>query len=38
LVVIFKWGKNKDYVFVLTAYPAKRKHVETYLRTTGGVQ
>jgi D-alanine-D-alanine ligase-like ATP-grasp enzyme len=37
LVVIFKWGKNKDYVFILTAYPAKRAHVEVYLRTTGGV-
>lgn len=36
LVVIFKWGANKDTVFILTAYPAKRKHVEVYLRTTGG--
>jgi len=38
LVVIFKWGKKKDYIFILTAYPAKRKHVEVYLRTTGGIQ
>jgi hypothetical protein len=38
LVVIFKWGRNKGYVFILTAYPAKRRHVEVYLRTTGGVQ
>lgn len=38
LVVIFKWGKNKDYVFILTAYPAKRAHVEVYLRTVGGIQ
>ena len=37
LVVIFKWGKDKDCMFILTAYPAKRKHVEIYLRTTGGV-
>lgn len=37
LVVIFKWGKNKDYVFVVTAYPAKRAHVEVFLRTVGGV-
>lgn len=35
LVVIFKWGRNKDTVFVLTAYPAKRRHVEVYLRTLG---
>ena len=38
LVVIFKWGKNKDYVFIVTAYPAKRAHVEVYLRTVGGIQ
>ena len=38
LVVIFKWGKNKDSVFVVTAYPAKRAHVEVFLRTVGGVQ
>jgi hypothetical protein len=38
LVVIFKWSKNKDYAFILTAYPAKRVHVEVYLRTTGGVR
>jgi hypothetical protein len=38
LVVIFKWGKNKDTVFVVTAYPAKRVHVEVYLRTVGGIQ
>ena len=38
LVVIFKWGKNKDTVFVVTAYPAKRAHVEVYLRTVGGIQ
>jgi len=38
LVVIFKWGKNKAYVFILTAYPARRPHVEVYLRTVGGVQ
>lgn len=37
LVVIFKWGKDKDCMFILTAYPAKRKHVEIYMRTTGGV-
>lgn len=36
LVVIFKWGKNKGAVFILTAYPARRKHVEVYVRTTGG--
>jgi len=36
LVVIFKWGPKKETVFILTAYPAKRKHVEVYLRTTGG--
>ena len=36
LVVIFNWGRNKDPAFMLTAYPAKRKHVEVYLRTTGG--
>ena len=35
---IFKWGKNKDAVFVVTAYPAKGKHVEVYLRTTGGLR
>ncbi len=33
LVVIFKWGKHRDKVFILTAYPAKRKHVEVYLKT-----
>ncbi len=38
LVVIFKWGKNKDNVFIITAYPAKRAHVEVYLRTVGGVR
>ena len=38
LVVIFKWGKNKDTVFVITAYPAKRAHVEVYLRAVGGIQ
>lgn len=38
LVVIFKWGKNKAYVFILTAYPAIRAQVEVYLRTVGGVQ
>ncbi|MDP2605312.1 MAG: hypothetical protein Q8S00_22450, partial [Deltaproteobacteria bacterium] len=38
LVVIFKWGKNMDTVFVVTAYPAKRAHVESFLRTVGGVQ
>ena len=39
LVVIFiKWGKSKDTVFVVTAYPAKRAHVESFLRTVGGVQ
>jgi hypothetical protein len=37
LVVIFKWGKKKDTMFILTAYPAKRKHVEVYLRTIGGL-
>lgn len=36
LVVIFKWGRKKDSVFILTAYPAKRKHVEIYLKTVGG--
>lgn len=36
LVVIFKRGRDKDTVFILTAYPAKRKHVEVYLKTTGG--
>ena len=36
LVVIFKWGRKKDSVFILTAYPAKRKHAEVYLRTVGG--
>ena len=38
LVVIFKWGKDEDYVFIVTAYPAKRAHVEAYLRTAGGIQ
>ncbi|MDZ4347681.1 MAG: hypothetical protein U1E51_35160 [Candidatus Binatia bacterium] len=38
LVVIFKWGKNMDTVFVVTAYPAKRAHVEIFWRTVGGVQ
>ena len=38
LVVIFKWGKKKDTVFVITAYPAKRAHVEVYLRAVGGIQ
>lgn len=33
LVVIFKWGKHRDEVFILTSYPAKRKHVEVYLKT-----
>ena len=36
LVVIFKRGRDKDAVLILTAYPAKRKHVEVYLKTTGG--
>jgi hypothetical protein len=34
----FQMGKNKAYVFILTAYPARRAHVEAYLRTVGGVQ
>jgi hypothetical protein len=38
LVVIFKWGKNKEIVFMVTAYPAKRAHVESYLKITGGVR
>ena len=38
LIVVFKWGKNKETVFVVTAYPAKRKHVEVYLRTIGGLR
>ena len=38
LVVIFKWGKDKDSVFIVTAYPAKKSHVEVYLRSTGGVR
>lgn len=38
LVVIFKWGRKKDSVFILTAYAAKRKHVEAYLRTVGGLR
>jgi hypothetical protein len=38
LVVIFKWGKNMVTVFVVTAYPAKKAHVEVFLRTVGGVQ
>ena len=38
LVVVFKWGKNKDTVFIVTAYPAERRHVEVYLRTTGGLR
>lgn len=38
LVVIFKWGKNKAHLFILTAYPARRAQVEVYLRTVGGVQ
>ena len=38
LVVIFKWGRKKDSVFILTAYPAKRKHVEVYLKTIGGLR
>jgi len=38
LVVIFKWGKTKDSVLILTAYPAKRSHVEVYLRSTGGIR
>jgi hypothetical protein len=38
LIVVFKWGKKKDTVFVVTAYPAKGKHVEVYLRTTGGLR
>ena len=36
LVVIFKWGKDKDHVFIVTAYPARRAHVEVFLRTVGG--
>ena len=36
LVVVFKWGRKRETVFVLTAYPAKRKHVEVYLRIVGG--
>ena len=38
LVVIFKWGRKKDSVFILTAYPAKGKHVEVYLETIGGLR
>ncbi len=38
LVVVFKWGIRKETAFVLTAYPAGRRHVETYLKTVGGVQ
>jgi len=38
LVVVFKLGKNRDTIFILTAYPAKRKHVEVYLRTAGGIK
>ena len=38
LVVVFKRGKQREHVFILTAYPAKRKHVEVYLRATGGLQ
>ena len=37
LVIVFKWGRDKDTVFILTAYPAKRKHVEVYLKTTGAL-
>ena len=37
LVVIFKWGRNNATVFILTAYPAKRKHVEIYIKTIGGL-
>jgi hypothetical protein len=37
LVVIFKWGRDKDAVFIFTAYPAKRNHVEVYLKATGGL-
>ena len=36
LVVVFKWGKKKETVFIFTAYPAKRKHVEVYLGIVGG--
>lgn len=38
LVVIFKWGRKKDNLFILTAYAAKRKHVEVYLKTIGGLR
>ena len=37
LVVVFKWGRERDRVFILTAYPARGKHVEVYLRVTGGL-
>jgi len=36
-VVIFKWGRNNATVFILAAYPAKRKHVEIYIKTIGGL-
>jgi hypothetical protein len=38
LVVIFRWGRKKDGVFILTAYPARRRHVEVYVRTVGGLR
>jgi hypothetical protein len=38
LVVIFKWDKDKDSVFIVTAYPAKKSHVEVYCRCGGGVR
>lgn len=38
LVVLFKWGRDRDHVFILTAYPAKRKHVEIYLKANGGLR
>jgi len=37
LVVVFKWGRQRDQVFILTAYPATRKHVEVYVRTMGSL-
>lgn len=38
LVVIFKWGPKRSTVFVITAYPARRKHVEVYVKAVGGIQ
>jgi hypothetical protein len=34
LVVVFKRGRQRDRMFILTAYPAGRKHVEVYLKVT----